>query len=457
MKDNYPAILGGDKIRNKNFKPRKTINNDEINSVAEVLKSDVLSAFIGAPGEKFLGGKKVIEFEEKWKLKYNHKYAISVNSWTSGLQICVGAIGIQPGDEVICSPYSMSASATTVLFYGGIPVFADIDPVSFNISPSSIREKITKRTKAILVVHIFGGCADMDSIMDIAKEFNLKVIEDAAQAPGIKYKGKPIGSIGDIGGFSLNFHKHIHCGEGGMIVTNDKNLAFRAQLIRNHGENYSKKLRHNELSNIIGGNYRLTEIQAAIGIIQLDKLDEIIKHRNKLANYLHEEINKISCLSTAPHTEDIGHSYYLFPIKYDEKKTGLSRNLFVKSINAEFLDADGWESVPLSEGYVEPLYLNPIYQHKIAIGKNGYPFNFNKGIVYNYDKGLCPVTENMYYKQMILSPIVREPLEIVDMNDLVVAIKKVISNKEIIAEKLNNNNSDEIYTPVDAASSKEVR
>jgi perosamine synthetase len=452
-----PKILGGLKVRNKKFNPRKTMGKSEIQAVIEVLENDNLSSFIGAPGEKFLGGKKVLEFENLWKKKYGFKHAISVNSWTSGLIISVGAVGIEPGDEVICSPYTMSASATSVLFYGGIPIFADIDSNTFNIDASTIEKKITKRTKAILVVHVFGGCADMDEIMKLAKKYNLKVIEDAAQAPGIKYKNKSIGAIGDIGGFSLNFHKHIHAGEGGMIVTNNDDLAFKAQLIRNHGENYAEKLEVNDLPNIIGGNYRLTEIQAAIGVEQLKKLNPLIKHRNDLADFLHDELKNIDCLETYIPKFDHEHSYYLFPIKFDENKARVSRSLFVKAVNMEFLDAEGWESVPLSEGYVKPLYLSPIYQNKIAIGTKGFPFNYNKDVEYDYTKGLCPIAEKIYFKEMIITPLVREPLLISDMQDLIKAIKKVLLFADEISLKFKNKDAEEIFTPVSAASSKNVR
>ena len=454
---NKPAILGGAKTRETSLSKRITIGDEEKKAVMDVMDTDELSAFIGAPGQKFLGGTKVLEFENYWKHKYGFKHAISVNSWTSGLIISVGAVGVEPGDEVICSPYTMSASATSVLFYGGIPVFADIDPQTYNIDPKSIESKITERTKAILVVHVFGGCADMDSIMELAKKYDLKVIEDAAQAPGIKYKNKPIGAIGDIGGFSLNFHKHIHTGEGGMIVTNNDDLAFKAQLIRNHGENYAKKIPIKDLPNIIGGNSRLTEIQAAIGTVQLKKLDSIVEHRNILANFLHNELKKIDCLETFPPEKVIDHSYYTFPIKFNTKKAKISRSLFVKAVNEEFLIADGLESIPLFEAYVEPLYLNPIYQNQIAIGSKGFPFNFNKNVTYDYSKGLCPVAEKMYSNEMIISPIVREPLEISDMKDLIKAIKKVLYNAEEIQKEIDVKESKEIYTPVSATSSKHVR
>ena len=454
---NLPAILGGDKVRNIAFSPRKTMFSEEINAVTEVMKSDNLSSFLGAPGKNFLGGKKVIEFENVWKEKYGFKHAISVNSWTSGLVISVGAVGIGPGDEVICSPYTMSASSTSVLFYGGIPVFADIDSKTYNLDPKSIEKKITSRTKAILVVHIFGGTADMSSIMDLAKKYNLKVIEDAAQAPGTYFKNKPVGAIGDIGGFSLNYHKHIHCGEGGMIVTNDDDLALKAQLIRNHGENSSHLLDEKYLPNIIGGNYRLTEISAAIGIEQLKRLDVILKNRKKLANYLHEKILQIDCLETYMPEPGFDHVYYVFPIKFLSKKAGMSRNLFVKSVNAEFLDASGWESTPLAEGYVEPLYLNKIYQKKIAIGNEGFPFSFNNNINYDYSIGICPVVEKLYEEQMMISPLIRDPLNFSDMDDFIKAIKKVLKYSEQISSKFLGESTNKVLSPVQIASEKNVR
>ena len=213
----------------------------------------------------------------------------------------------------------------------------------------------------------------------------------------------------------------------------------------------------NASPNIIGGNYRLTEIQAAIGSVQLNKLESILAHRNVLANFLHQEFAKIDCLDTFVPNNDCDHSYYIFPIKFSKEKAKISRGLFVKAVNEEFPNASGWESVPLSEGYVEPLYLNPIYQNQIALGSKGFPFNFNENVTYDYSKGSCPVTEKMYYHEMIISPIVREPLEISDMQDLINAINKVLSNAEEIQKKFKGKESKEIYTPVSAASSKDVR
>lgn len=422
------AILGGDPIRTTDFPNRISMGKEEKEAAMRVLDSDILSGFVGAAGNFFNGGFEVRNFENSWANEYQFKNAISVNSWTTGLQVAVGAVGIEPGDEVICPPYTMSATSTAVLFYGGIPIFADLDPERFTLDPKSIIKCITQRTKAIMVVHLFGYPADMDAIMEIARQHNLKVIEDAAQAPGVYYKGTPVGAIGDIGGFSLNFHKHIHTGEGGMLVTNDNNIALRSRLIRNHGENATEAYGVEDISNTIGSNYRLTEIQAAIGAEQFKRLKPFLAHRSKLGEYLDSRLKDIDGLKVQKLEEGSTHSYYMYPIRFDERILGISRNLFLRAVSAELPKPRFWDTTPLAEGYVKPLYLNPIYQKKIAIGKKGFPFNCNPGIVYNYEKGLCPVTEKLYEKELLLSPLIREGMNITDVKDFADAIAKVIEN-----------------------------
>ena len=452
-----PAILGGQGIRKNPLAPRVTMRDEESVAAQRVLDADVLSAFIAAEGKFFKGGEMIQKFEDTWAKQYGFDHAISVNSWTSGLVTAIGAVGVEPGDEVICSPYTMSASATCALFYGGIPVFADIDPDTFCLSAESIEHCITERTKAIVVVHLFGHPADMDAIMELARRHDIRVIEDAAQAPGVEYKGQPVGAIGDIGGFSLNFHKHIHTGEGGMLVTNDADLARRCQLIRNHGEN---AVDHSDesLVNAIGGNYRLTELQAAIGIEQLSRLDGYLVHRRTLAAHLRGRLESVRGLRVqADPVNGTTHAYYVLPIHYNAAEVGLSRNLFVKSVLAELPTPDGPEGTALVEAYVRPLYLSRIYQEQIAIGEKGFPFTYNEGVRYDYSKGICPVAERMYEQELILCPVIREPLDIQVMDDLADAIEKVVENAALISDTLGTMDSSEVFTPVNAANSTNVR
>ena len=234
------------------FSLRQCFGDEEVLLTKEIIESGHLSSFVGAKGKYFKGGEQVLSCESEFKKIAQSKYAVTVNSWTAGLQTIIGAIGISPGDEVICTSWTMSASATAILLYGGIPVFCDVDPSSYNIDVSQIESLVTMKTKAIMVVHLFGNPADMDPILNLAKKYNLRIIEDAAQSPGALYKSRPVGCIGDIGGFSLNYHKHIHCGEGGVIVTNDKDLYEKCCAIRNHGENIIDDF--DDKTNVIGSN-----------------------------------------------------------------------------------------------------------------------------------------------------------------------------------------------------------
>ena len=430
------AIFGGKPVRKKAYPERKTMGQSEHRAVKRVLDSDVLSGFLGAAGSLFNGGKEVRGFENAWASKFGFKYAISVNSASTALMTAVGAIGIEPGDEIIVSPYSMSVSATAALFYGGIPIFADLDPNSFCLDPRSIESRITERTKAIIVVHLFGHPANMDAIMDIAKLRGLIVIEDAAQAPGVLYKDRYVGGIGDIGCFSLNYHKHIHTGEGGLIVTNSDKLALRAQLIRNHGENAYEAYGVEDLTNVIGTNYRLTELQAAIGTEQLKKLDDILLKRQELASYFISRLESIKGLTLQKIPAHHTHAYYMFPIRYNEEVFGVGRTQFLKAVSAELPKPTSWETTPLAEGYVKPLYLNRIYQNKIALGSKGFPFNYNAGVKYNYSKGICPVVERLYEKELLYSPLVREPLTISDIKNFADAFEKVVDNIDELRSNL---------------------
>jgi perosamine synthetase len=292
------AVLGGARTIKNAFKPYSSIGKEEQDAALRVLESGVLSQYLGVWHEDFYGGPEVRRFEQAWAEHFNVQFAVAVNSATSGLISALGAVGVEPGDEVIVSPWTMCASATSTLVWNAIPVFAYIEPETFNLDPESIEANITSRTKAIVVPDIIGHAADLDAIMSIAKKHMLKVIEDAAQAPGAIYKGKYVGTVADIGVFSLNYHKHIHTGEGGVCVTNDPNFAERIQLIRNHAEAVVEGKGVTDLTNLIGFNFRLGEIEAAIGTEQLKKLPSIINKMQRVADTLIEWSRRLGGIAT---------------------------------------------------------------------------------------------------------------------------------------------------------------
>jgi perosamine synthetase len=420
------AINGGKPVRTKLFPAYNTIGEEEKKAVMKVLDSGNLSQYLGAWTHDFLGGPTVRTFEEHWANAIGVKHAVSVNSNTSGLFTAIGAIGIQPGDEVIVSPYTMSASAIAPLVYGGIPVFADIDPVTFCMDPDSIESRITSRTKAILVVHIFGHPADMNRIMDIARRHNLYVIEDAAQAPMGKYKGQYVGTIGHIGVFSLNYHKHIHTGEGGVITTNDSILADRCQMIRNHAENVTGPRNLADLTNLIGFNYRMTEIECAIGIEQLKKLPSLLEERLENVAFMNEKLSGFPAFEIQPTLTDGSlHTYYVYPVKYNKDIAGIDRNLFVEALKAEIPSAVLRETAPLiGAGYVKPIYLQPIYQKRAAWAFNSKLYDGNV----SYDERICPVTEKMHFEVLFTHEYMRPGMTKKDMMDVINAMEKILEN-----------------------------
>lgn len=420
------AINGGTPFRTKLFPAYNTIGQEEKEAVMKVLDSGNLSQYLGAWTHDFLGGPTVRAFEEQWSSAFGVKHSVSINSNTSGLFTAMGAIGIKPGDEVIVSPYSMSASAIAPLVYGGIPVFADIDPNTFCMDPKSVEACITSRTKAILIVHIFGNPADMDSIMAIAKRHNLYVIEDCAQAPMGKYKGRYVGTIGDIGVFSLNYHKHIHTGEGGVIITNKSDLADRCQMIRNHAENVTAPREIKDLTNLIGYNYRMTEIECAIGIEQLKKLPTLIEQRLENVAFLDKQFSKFPAFEILPALTDGSiNTYYVYPVKFNKEIAGIDRNKFIEALNAEIPSAVLRETAPLiGAGYVKPLYLQPIYQQKAAWA---YSPDLYAGNV-DYSKGICPITEKMHFEVLFTHEYMRPGMSREDMMDVVNAMEKIFEN-----------------------------
>lgn len=414
------ALFGGPKTIQHGFAKYNPIGAEELSAATKVIQSGVLSQFIGAWHDDFYGGPKVREFEQRCAEFFGVKHAITVNSWTSGLIAAVGAIGTEPGDEIITTPWTMSATATAILHWNAIPVFADIDPLTYNLDPRSIESNITPHTKAIIAVDIFGQSSDMTEILAIANRHGLKVISDTAQAPGAMYKGRYAGTLAHIGGYSLNYHKHIHTGEGGILVTDDDEMAERLQLIRNHAEVVVQDKGVKNLSNMIGHNFRLGEIECAIGIEQLKKLPGLVASRQDLAESLTYELRDIPGLELPVVKEDRTHVYYVFPMKISTENLGVRRDRICDALVAE--------GVGISRRY-QNIHLLPVYQKQIAYGSKGFPWSANicRRAV-NYAKGICPVAEDLNDHRYIGFSMCAYDLGDKEIRNIAQAFKKVWDN-----------------------------
>lgn len=419
------AIFGGKPVRSDPFPRYNPIGDEEREAVLRVIESGDLSKFMGAWTEGFYGGPEVRALEEEWAGAFGAARAVSVNSASSGLVVALGAAGVGPGDEVIVSPYSMCISATAPLFWGGVPVFCDVEPGQYCIDPERLEALITPRTKAVVAVDIFGQPADFRRIMDIASRHGLTVIEDAAQAPLAHLDGRRAGTLGHIGVFSLNCHKHIHCGEGGLAVTDDERLAERMCLIRNHAEAAAGPRGEQDLTNLVGHNMRMTELEASVARCQLAKLGPLVERRRVNCEATIEKLTQIPAINFGGLRQGATHSYYLLPFLYDEAVAGVGRDRFLEAVRAELAPTAGREKegVKLYGGYVKPIYWLPLFQQRIALGGGGFPFNTVPSV--DYSHGLCPVVERLHLRELFCNDLMHAAMEPRDLDDVAQAFGKV--------------------------------
>lgn len=277
-------------------------------------------------------GPKVAEFEKRFAEMHGVKYAIATTSCTTGLHLALAALGIGLGDEVIVPAFTWVATANVVLYCGATPVFVDIDPLTFNMDVEQMAAKVTARTKVVVPVHLFGLCADIDAMRAAVPE-QVKIVEDAACAAGAVYKGRYAGSLGDVGVFSFHPRKSITTGEGGMVTTNDDALAERMNMLRNHGASISEEQRHRGPHpyllpdfNLLGFNYRMTDLQGAVGLVQLGKLETFIAERAEWAAWYRGQLADIDWLHLPEEPEDGRHAWQAFVTYVDPEKAPKPRN-----------------------------------------------------------------------------------------------------------------------------------
>ncbi len=389
------AINGGTPVRKTLIGyGRQYIDNSDIEAVVETLKSPALTC-----------GPKITELEKKLCEVTGAKYAVAVSNGTAALHIAAMAAGIGPGDEVIVSPITFAASANCVLYCGGTPVFADINPKTYNIDPASIREKITDKTKAIVAVDFTGQAVELDEIRQICEEYNLILIEDAAHSIGTKYDGKPVGSIADMTTFSFHPVKTVTSGEGGAVTTNDEALYRKLRLYPTHGITRNQEEMQNPSDAgwyyeqvDLGYNYRMTDIQAALLISQLEKLPAFSARRKEIVKRYDEVFREMPEII----------------VQQEILKSDTTRHLYILRLNTELLQCDRREFFDAlrAENIGTQVHYIPVYWHSY----------YEK---LGYQKGLCPEAEKLYSE--ILSIPLFFAMSDEDVEDVITAVKKLVA------------------------------
>jgi perosamine synthetase len=358
---------------------KPVLGREEVEAVREVFESGVLAR-----------GERTESFEREFAEYIGVEHAVAAANGTVALDVSLKALKVGPGDEVITSAFSFVASSNCVLFQGAKTVFADIDPRSFNMDPLDVAEKITTRTKAIIPVHLFGQPVEMNALKEMAEDHGIAIVEDAAQAHGAEYRGRKVGGLGDVGCFSFYATKNMTTGEGGMIATNNHELQRKIRLLINHGD--TGKYHHV----ILGYNYRMSEASAAVGLVQLKKLDKLNERRRKNACTLTAKIKKISGLTPPYVRDDVWHVFYQYVLRV-ERGYPLQRNKLV-----EHLEENGVEA---AVHYPAPIYRQPIYKEK------------------GYSKTSCPIAEDV--SKRVLSLPIHPSITEEDIEYMADVLKKV--------------------------------
>ncbi len=387
------AIDGGTPVREARLPyGRQWLGDDDVAAVAEVLRSDWLTT-----------GPKVAEFEQAFADFVGAREAVAVSNGTAALHTAMYAIGVGPGDEVIVPPMTFASSANCIVFQGGTPVFADVDLDTLLLDPTQVEAKITPRTKAIVAVDYTGQPCDYDALRAIAGRHSLILVADACHALGGSYKGRPVGSLADLSTFSFHPVKHITTGEGGMITTDDPELARRMRVFRNHGITTDHRQREQlgswfyEMVDL-GYNYRLTDIQCALGMSQLRKLPGWVVRRQEIARRYDAVFAEMPAVGPLGVRDDVSHAYHLYMIRLDLDRLKVDRARVFTALLAE--------GIGVNLHYI-PVHLHPFYQERFSTGP-----------------GLCPVAEAAY-ERLITLPIFPR-MNDDDVEDVIAAVRKVM-------------------------------
>ncbi|MFB3881522.1 MAG: DegT/DnrJ/EryC1/StrS family aminotransferase [Armatimonadota bacterium] len=405
------AIRGGPPVRRRPFptiddSSGREIGDEELSLVAEVIRSGKLNRGVG---------EKVAQLEREFAEYMGAKHCTAVTSGTAALHTAIGAINPDPGDEIITGPITDIGGIFAILMANAVPVFADIDPITYGMEAADLERRITPRTKAIIPIHLMGNPCDMDPIMEVAERHGIPVIEDCAQAHNARCRGRKVGTIGHFGAFSLQQSKHMTTGDGGLLITNDDSLGERAALFANKGwPNYGAGGRNYVA---FGTNYRMTELQAAVALAQLRKLDGIVARRVRAANTITNAIAGLPGVYPPTQYPGCEQVYWYYPLRVVEAELGVPLRDFAKALNAE--------GIPAGAGYIgKPIFMYDIIRGKQVYGKSHFPWDQQApGREVRYEEGECPGCEQAIAEMVVLP--CNECFTDEDARDIGAAVRKV--------------------------------
>lgn len=404
------AIEGGEPVRKKPLPTvddisGRSLGEEELTLLKEVIESGKLFRY---------GGTKVQEFERKFAELYGAKHAIATTSGTAALHSALASTRISPGSEVITTPVTDMGTVIGIIAQSSIPIFADIDPETFNLDPADIERKITDKTRAIIAVHLFGQPCEMRRIMEIAERHDLYVIEDCAQSFLAEYEGKKVGTIGDLGAFSLQQSKQMTTGDGGIVITDDEVLARNVALFTDKG--WDRSISGPRMYVSFGLNYRMNELTGAVALAQLGKLQGMVERRRKVSAWLSKHLQGIDGVNPPKDVVGTKPTYWFYPIRVDVKRMKVSNEDFARALSREGIGAFVWLG--------KPLYFGPIFLEKRMIGDSHWPFDSNyydRDI--QYKEGMCPNAEKAL-NELVCLPC-NEKMTYDDAMDIAKAVEKV--------------------------------
>ena len=398
------AIHGGKPAKTTPYTKGKRFGKEELNYLEEALNQNTLFYWSGNMTKRMC---------QKFGEMYGTEYCVATSSGTAAIHVALAACGVGPGDEVITSPITDMGSVIGILYQNAVPVFADVDPNTYNMTPESIAAKITDRTKAILVVHLAGAPAEMDKIMELANQRGIFVIEDCAQSYCCSYKGQLAGTFGHFGCFSLNDFKHISAGDGGIVITNDKALYEKAHLFT---DKCYDRLGTGKNTTCLAPNYRMSELVGAVGLAQLEKLESICARRHAYGDKLNAAIREIPGLMHHKVLDGAHSSWWTLFLRVDEQAMGCDNKTFAEALRAE--------GVACSGGYIPAcVYQYDLFKNRTAYPGSNYPFDGTHGKAVEYKDGDCPNAEKVLATCIRLN--VNEFFTEQDCDETITALRKV--------------------------------